>query len=366
MKIRSCVSVGSVLACASFVVAQGVHNNQHLRFTQEHGYTFSTIGDAGNAPVTFGSRTVGRVDYEYRVSTTEVTWGQYLGFLNAYAPVMPANFRSGIVGQDMTAASATTGGANSPITYLGPVGGVPRYTVDAARANQPAASTWQFFARMVNWLHHGAKGPSEVTSADFETGVYDTTTFVRIPVGPLGAPYWTDQDTRSPGSRFWIPSEDELTKATYYDPNRHGEGQGGYWLYGHGSDDAPVPGDPALGGETNAGRDGFQWPEGQLRPLDVGAYAQTQSPWGLLDSAGGGAEWTEGWNSEVQELQQRRLYFGGKSHMPTEWGELGMHLRSSGPTGTYVSLRLAAAIPAPGPTALILLGGLSVGVRRRR
>ena len=53
MKIRSCVSVISELACASVVLAQGsggAANNQHLRFTQEHHWTFSTIGDVGNAP----------------------------------------------------------------------------------------------------------------------------------------------------------------------------------------------------------------------------------------------------------------------------------------------------------------------------
>ena len=98
MKIRSCVSVVGVLACASVVCAQGsggVHNNQHLRFTQEHGYTFSTIGDVGNPSYNFRgpfniNYSIGAVDYEYRIATTETTVAQYFEFVGTVAPHIQA------------------------------------------------------------------------------------------------------------------------------------------------------------------------------------------------------------------------------------------------------------------------------------
>src|SRR5690606_8387418 len=62
------------------------HKASHLRFTTEHGLTFSEIGDVGNPGFTnsipgMEPRTVGRVDYRYRISTTEVTKGQWHTFL---------------------------------------------------------------------------------------------------------------------------------------------------------------------------------------------------------------------------------------------------------------------------------------------
>ena len=379
MKIRSCGSVVSVFACASVVVARssgggGAANNQHLRFTQEHGFTFSTIGDVGNAPAIVPNwlttpqnpgptRPVASVDYEYRISTTEVTWGQYFEFVQAYAPVLPTNFRLAIGTPDQLVPHLAPP-LPSPIQFAGAPGGVARFTLDQSRADQPATSSWHFFARMVNWLHNGAKPASEVTSADFETGVYDTSTFVRVPDGPKGVSYSTDQDSHSPGSRFWIPSMDELIKATYYDPNRHGEDEGGYWLYGHSSDQTPIPGDPALGGETNGGTPN-QWPDGQHRPLDVGSYPDVQSPWGLLDTVGGGREWTETWREgELEFRHNLRLLMPSQAFFALSTSELGRYGFAS-PTSGLFTLRLAAAIPSPGVPALLSIAALGA-IRRRR
>ncbi|MBX3351602.1 MAG: hypothetical protein KF684_01600 [Phycisphaeraceae bacterium] len=380
MKIRSCGSVVGVLACASVVVAQGsggggAANNQHLRFTQVHGFTFSTIGDAGNAPAMVNNwyatkqnpgptRPLGGVDYEYRIATTEVTWGQYFDFVQAYAPVMPNQFRLGIGTDDRIAPGNNA--LPSPIQFAGLSDGVPQFTLDQSRADKPATSTWHIFARMVNWLHNGARPASEVTGADFETGAYDTATFAFIGDGPTGGPYRTDQDSRSPGAKFWIPSADELAKATFYDPNRHGEGQGGYWLYGHSSDDAPIPGDPALGGETNSGRDGIEWPAGQFRPLDSGSYPGVQSPWGLLDTVGGGREWTETWREgEESEFEQNtRLLLPAGAFRITERGFLGDFEHTAATSG-FGTLRLATLVPSPGASTVLLISACFAAWRRR-
>jgi formylglycine-generating enzyme required for sulfatase activity len=356
---------------SSPLLAQGAANNPHLRLTQQYDWTFSEIGDVGNAPALAPNpipglppNSIGSVKHRYRIATTEVTWGQYLDFVEAYAPVMPSNFWSGIT----AARGLTPTGilSPSPIVFQDVIAGVPQYSIDHASANQPAESSWRFFARFVNWLHNGKKAAGVATSADFETGAYDTSTFDRVQ-GPSGIYYFTDQDARSEGARFWIPSLDELTKAAFYDPNRHGEGQGGYWDYPTSSDTAPIPGDPALGGQTNAGSVQPQfndWPDGQFRPLDVGSYADTQSPWGLLDTFGGGLELTETWTNPNQELQQTR-YVGltGGAYKPLSQGELG-DLRMATPD-SFFSLRVGSVVPCPGSAAVLTLGALLAARRRR-
>lgn len=355
MKIRSCVSTISALGCASVSFSQGAASNQHLRFTQEHHWTFSEIGAVGNAshavPNTgpLPPTHIGAVDYRYRISTTEVTLGQYYEFVLAYAPVAAPNLQSNL--------------GNNIIQYQGTIDGIPRYAPPPAEyLDLPMTQTWRVWARFVNWLHHGGPDLTNPTSAHFEDGAYDTSTFGRVPSGPYGLPYTTDQDSRHPDARFWIPSHDELVKATFYDPNRYGEDQGGYWRYGHGSDDAPIPGDPALGGETNAGHD-QQWPAGHTRPQDVGSYPGVVSPWGLLDTTGGAREWTESWSTDDEFLQNQRYVMGASAFFNIAFGDIDVLFPSS-PTLMY-GLRLATVIPAPGVPALIGVAACFAARRKR-
>lgn len=346
------VLVGSCLAHAG----GGAANNPQLRFSQAYHWTFSEIGDVGNAahhippPAPgFPSRPVGSVDYRYRIATTEVTFGQYYEFVLAYAPVAPKHL----------ATSLGTG----PIIFGGVIDGIPRYSPPPADwVNRPVGQTWHLWARYVNWLNAGGPDITNPTSADFEMGAYDTSTFGRVE-GPDGIPYRTDQDSHTPGSRFWIPSHDEWVKATYYDPNRYGEGQGGYWQFGHSSDDPPIPGDPALGGETNGGTD-QEWPTGQARPFDVGSYPNAQSPWGLFDTAGSATEWTETWIEENPLFHNQRVLMWAAGGAPIAWGEID-HLQGTFPTTGFGGLRLAMAIPAPGAASVLALSALLAARRRR-
>ncbi len=374
---KRCVISLLALACCSteFAHAQGAANNPHLRLTQQYDWTFSEIGDVGNAPAIVHNwnqgvefpgftRPVGQVNHRYRVATTEVTWGQYFEFIEAHSRTLPVNIRDGIVSSDYITPGPSP--IPSPITYIGFSNGQAHYSIDAARANQPATSTWRYFARMVNWLHNGKPDVDHAVASDFETGVYDTSTFGRVSNGPTG-PYYTDQDTRSEGARFWIPSMDELTKAAFYDPNKGGDGEGGWWQWGNSSDEQPIPGEPALGGQANAGAQvpgNNQWPEGHARPLDVGSYPGEQSPWGLLDSAGGGREWTESWREDSEEFEQNnRLVLPSGAFRLIERGYLGDFEATSSPD-RYPTLRLAMAVPAPGATIMIFLPGLLAARRR--
>jgi formylglycine-generating enzyme required for sulfatase activity len=229
---------------------------------------WATITHAGNEPYIFDPpgneppRPIGGVDYEYQISRTEVTGAEWLEFVNAYAPYVDANQVD-----------------NSLFTsfYIRRVG--PReYAISPGAVNKPVEIGWRFAARYVNWLHND-KGTDQ---ASFEDGAYDTSTFGDLPNGTI-----TDQASRHPDARYWIPTQDEIVKASHFDPNRYGEGKPGYWYYSNTSDTAPLPGHPTQGGETSTGR----W---QAFPLpDVASYIDVRSPWGLWDTSGGAAEWTE-------------------------------------------------------------------------
>lgn len=102
---------------------------------------------------------------------------------------------------------------------------------------------------------------------------------------------FTDELAHNPDAKYWIPTWDEWLKAAHYDPNKaNSDGStGGWWQYSNASDTPYVYGPPGMG-QANAG---FSSPSPFIIPL--GAYPEVQSPWGLLDMAGGGGtkEWTE-------------------------------------------------------------------------
>ena len=142
-----------------------------------------------------------------------------------------------------------------------------------------------------------------------------------------------------PGARFWIPSLDEWMKASFYDPNRYGANQGGWWTNGMSGDFVPVYGPPGVG--QYGAPDLVNWP--------VGQYPGSQSPWGLLDVVGGVREWTE----EIHE-GGRHLYSGS--------------LGSVGPRDISFfdgsGLRIASLVPSP--TTASVVGAFMVWSLRRR
>ncbi len=232
---------------------------------------WATVGSPGNAPfvIDFGGGfefRAGQVDHEFRIAKTEVTGAQWLEFVEAYAPFVAPGYANNSEFESL-----------SIILLPGPTPGSSYYYLPPSLRDQPVEAGWRYGARFVNWLHNGRANTREA----FETGVYDTSTFG---VGPDGI--ITDQAERSPGSTYFLVTRDEWVKAGFFDPNRYGEGQPGYWMYPNSSDTPPVGGPPGVG-ETSVG---YNWPG---LPPPVGAYPDTQSPWGVLDLSGGVREWNE-------------------------------------------------------------------------
>lgn len=233
---------------------------------------WALIGDPGNRHATDEempwdiSIQIGAVDYLYRISKLEVTNGEYLEFVEAYTPIYFKNH------PELFRAHEEFSGWNLVVTrvHIGLIG---------TDLNRAANMGWEYAARYVNWLHHGKLSDEWA----FETGVFDTSTFKQID----GIP-WEPQPVHSPAARYWIPTEHEWTKAAYWDPNKNGEGVGGYWWYPNGTNLAlPIDIMPEDGGVRNGGHLEFGF------PLSVGSFPETLSPWGVQDLSGGEWEWAE-------------------------------------------------------------------------
>lgn len=311
----------------------------------DYGYQFVTIGAVGNratipTEVPMGSSLqIGAVGYEYRISTTEVSGRDWFEFVQAYAPYVGTAFAN----------PAFTSGA---VIFRGfGVGGVPTYTMDPIYNDRALDFGWRYAARYANWLHND----KSITPAAFENGAYDTSTFTSNPDGTVN-----DQLAHNPSARFWIPTQNEWVKATYYDPNRYGVGQEGYWQHPGGQDT------PLQGGLP--GQPGAQTPapvQGPALYPDVGSYPDVNSPWGLLDTSGGAAEWTE---TGFNVFGGRRLRYGSYTGVGENYMYLDRIDRLTyefSASGAPAGLRLASAVPSPSG-ALAFVIGTMVMYRRKR
>lgn len=296
--------------------------------THAFGYEFVSVGDAGNRntindeliytdPELFVPR--GSVDYTFRMARTEVTAGEWLEFVNAYRPFIQPD-----EGVGMTTTFHRLAGRD--VAYDSFTG---EFVVDGV-VDRAAEVEWRFAVRYVNWLHNDKNSDP----LDFETGVYDTSTFGYDAKG--NATHVTDP---MPGARVRLPTGDEWLKAAHYDPNRYGPGQGGYWRYQHGSDTPPRFGPPGVG-ETDL-----------IEPsnsLPVGSYQNAPSPWGVLDM--GGTE--QNWTHTVRELgaltQSDRLEVWGPGGAGIGFQEIDFVQSSSHWRASTKAFRLVAPVPSPG------------------
>lgn len=289
--------------------------------TYEYGQEFVTIGDAGNRP-TYLEETpgfpywgMGGVGYEFRMARTEVTVGQWFEFVRAY---------------DQFFDPPRVDSAFSSLGVRWDFAGQGWYTV--VPLDFPANMSWEYAARYCNWLTNG----KAMTAEAFTSGAYDVSTFTYNPDGTSNF-----QEAHSPGARFWIPTNDEWTKSVYWDPEKD-DGEGGYWYYPGSSDQLLVAGPPGAG-ETSASLT-FAG-AGPLLSFPVGAYPNTQSPWGLLDASGSLTEWTESiWGPGTRSRFTRGA--GASDYSYDLWDALDWPREDFVPD-VLNGVRLAAVIPSP-------------------
>ncbi|MBX3385212.1 MAG: SUMF1/EgtB/PvdO family nonheme iron enzyme [Phycisphaeraceae bacterium] len=336
------------------------------RITVSHGIEFVTIGAPGNAPWmgdgTPQDRAIGRggVGYEYRIGRFEVTTEQWVEFYNA-AFDRPADDRiPHLIPSDHWGAVSTP--AMTP--------GGQRWRVPAGNEYRAVGDiSWRMAAIYCNWLHNDKSTNREA----FLNGAYDVSTF-----GYVGdSNTFSDQAARSPGAKYFIPTWDEWLKAAHYDPNRNGPDQGGWWTWSNATDVGIIPGPPpsiipggGTGGADGQANSGAWWmthPSPSPFSVPLGSYPTVQSPWGLLDVAGGTTEWTE----EQIILQSGTRFRVSDGSFWFDGPPQHDHIRSIS-SGQFPNVstfeygfRIAAVIPAPPSFALLALG-LGVACSRRR
>ncbi|MBK9188659.1 MAG: SUMF1/EgtB/PvdO family nonheme iron enzyme [Phycisphaerales bacterium] len=323
----------------------------------DYGIEFVTVGAVNNPAFQGGPFPLprwpapgrGSVSYEYRIGKYEITTAQWMEYENTFKGVpwgqeprfthWSGPYRWGVV---------------SDPNYHGPGW---RYMLNPTNPNagmQPVFGiSWREAAIYCNWLHNGKSSDP----ASLLTGAYDTTTWGNNPDGSF-----TDALTHLPGARYWIPTFDEQLKAFHYDPDRHGPGQGGWWLNKNRRDDYGIPGPPGVG-QTSAG-----WLdpifEGELE-IPLGAYPDQTSPWGLFDTSGGAKEWSEGWAPQIGAPGERFLFGHPAGPQGPDDNIYYVSSYDPGSRGLFEGLRIASSVPSPGAGVLIVYFCV-FGLQRKR
>ena len=340
-----------LLVAAAFAPGGGIAFAQPV---PDYDFQWSTIGAPGNPayvnaqPEAWLVDGRGSVGYEYRMSRLEVSTAQWMEFLNSFNEVnvssLPSTVQSFVFGSGLGwGATTDTTDPTFPLRFkLHPL-------YENAGMLPVRGITWEQAAIYCNWLQNG----KAVTVDAIRNGAYNADTFV-----------WNDQTnsqmhqlTRSPGARFWIPSLDEWIKAVHFDPEKAGPGLPGWWLHATSSDSAPIPGLPGVG-QTSAGV-----ADAVAGTIPLGSYPNVQSPWGLWDTSGASAEWTE----EAFEFPnpRYRLVFGSWGGINTSDGRI-FDADAMFPAGADESgLRIASAIPAPGCLTIVAVVAFLNSTRRR-
>jgi formylglycine-generating enzyme required for sulfatase activity len=204
--------------------------------------------------------------YSYSIGTYDVTNSQYVAFLNSNVPGGETADPLALYSIDMD--NTTNGG----ISYNSGAASGSKYSVLGSNGQNPVNYVTFYDAiRFANWLNNGQVPGST------ETGAY------RL-LGGTPTPSNGDTIARSAGATVFLPSENELYKAAYYNPNTST-----YNLYPTGSSLVPN----ASGPTTTPNSANYKNAVGHLTP--VGSYTGTTSPYGAFDMGGDVYQWDEAW-----------------------------------------------------------------------
>ncbi len=353
--IRLALTLGLSLVAGSHCCAQ---------VDPASGIDFVTIGHPANAPYSGPQLGLpqpqvtgrGRVNYSYRLGREEVSTAQWAEFVNTFS--MQTTMPTTLFGLAFFTRDVPIWGAGPDPAYHGP--GTHWIYEDgvATNAMDPIFGiSWRDAAMYCNWLHNGK-------SADLSAllhGAYDTSTWNNFPTSP-----YTDSLTHEPGARYWIPTLDEWMKGAFYDPNRNGPGQEGWWNYLNSSDQLPVAGLPGTLGATTSATLQHGPGNQDVYSIDLGAYPTALSPWGLLDTASGGIEFTEGGRFSTVTGALVERYAGGLGAGDGSLGYASIQRMATiqPPDRFYASVRIATSVPAS--TTAVIWAGVSGAMFARR
>ena len=317
------------------------------------GMEFVVVGAPGNEADeydVFGDRH-GRVDYTYSISSYEVSNRQYAAFLNS---VSAHGDPHGLWHP------ATQGWFDEIVRFDNCQGGYYYEVVPGKEDNPVVRVNHRSIFRMMNWLHNGMQ--DDLSSTD--SGAYDTSKWGYDERG-----YFTDSLAHEPGAKFWLSSHDEWYKAAYFDPDRYGEGQPGYWRFPTGHETDPDVWDEPGADPYNSAVyvTPFSEPGGSV-PL-------TMSPWGAFDMAGNATEYVAQW--DLLGLPYGSAYvirgspFIGGSSLDEKYVHsyafaFNENYSGDGADWDYHSFRIVTYLPAPGTLLVLGAAGTWCATRQKR
>ncbi len=230
--------LGSVASADTF----GTGENQ---FTLD----FVNIGNPGNAADTRLLNACGKVDYDYRMGTYEIS-------------------------RDMITRASAAGSLGITLADMTGYGG--------NGVNHPATGvSWNEAARFVNWLNT-SEGFSPAYKFAVQPGEGGYSANADILLWQSGdAGYNAANPFRNDLAHYFLPSVDEWYKAAYYSPS------GSYFDYPTGSDTDPT----AISSGTAAGTAVYQQSY-DTGPADI-TLAGGLSPFGTMGQGGNVFEWDE-------------------------------------------------------------------------
>ena len=248
--------------------------------------TAGTAGAAGIPMVAVGNpgnpadveTSYGSVAYDFAIARTETTVADYVRFLNSVARYVPDGAAYDHLRNLWQNVMGKTKVIGKQIIREGTAGDYSYHAAPGAASLPIANVNWVSAARFVNWL---SNGQPVATSAASETGT------------ETGAYVLNGDEVvfRTPGSAYWLPSEDEWYKSAFYDPERGGAG--GYWQHATRSDQAPDNSAPRRLDGINAANYNAIVSAAGNKLVPAGSFVRSVSYYGTLDQAGSLWEWSD-------------------------------------------------------------------------
>ena len=304
----------------------------------------ATIGNPGNAANTTG---LGAVGTAFKMARTEVSNAEYAAFLNSVdaTGVNPRGIYNTLMGSGSNGGITFNAAAANGAKYVVKSGSFPGSPAGAATyANMPVNNvTWFSAARYMNWLQNG----EQANATTMETGAY---TLNNVTTGSTVA--------RNANATYFIPTANEWYKAAFYNGST-------YTTYQTNSN--TLPASTLTLSTANAANYGLNTTNPY--PTNVGAYANTQSFYGLFDMFGNVSEMTQ-----PTVASATYMLFGGNFNATVASGttfgasNLGAAIAPT-TVNTGFGFRVAA-VPEPSSVVLAVLGIAGLGgaglIRRRR
>ncbi len=317
------------------------------------------VGNAGNPNDPGTGSLYGGVAYNYNISKSETTIGQYTQFLNAVAATDTYGLYNTNMATDLNVAGIARSGASGSFTYSA-----------IGSANKPVAFvSWGDSARFANWITNGQPTGAQGAGTT-ETGSYT--------LNGATSDAALNAVTRNANGRYFIPTESEWYKAAYYDPTKGGSN---YYLYPMRTDAVPYsdqpPGttspNPTFAGNfyrddgsANGYNDGYavtgstSYSSSQNYLTDVGAYTSALSYYGTFDQGGNLWEWNEALISGSFRGIRGGSWTGNEDYLRASIRSIGSPTFEDSNVGFRVS-----EVPEPATMALLALGSVMFTRRRR-